>query len=57
MTTRNDSDHDASKAKREAEDSSNKTIADVLAMPAAADIDFDPEPLRGTFIKPAKFDN
>lgn len=57
MTTSNDSAHHASKAKRESEDLINKTISDMLAMPAAADIDFDPEALKGAFIKPAKFDN
>lgn len=34
---------------------SNQSILDMLAMPAAADIDFNPEPLEGEFVRPVDF--
>ncbi len=33
-----------------------QNIAEMLAMPEAADIDFNPEPLRNNLYKPADFD-
>lgn len=35
---------------------SSKSIVDMLAMPAAAEIDFNPEPLGSSFIKPVDFE-
>jgi len=36
---------------------SSQSIVDMLALPDAAEIDFNPEPLQGSFIKPARFDH
>jgi prevent-host-death family protein len=36
---------------------SDQSILDMLAMPAAADIDFNPEPLRSDLINPVDFDH